>query len=300
MRKAPYKNQRGVTLIFVIVLLLVAGMVGSTFVSLLSGESLTAMGYSGSTEAFYVALGGLEVQQRVLSQNLEWYRSATDPVVAPMVNLGAGSFDVNTYLPATVLKSQIPTDISVAPIQAYTTDRYPNSGFLQIEEDINDQGEFIRYDGKSGDTFTGITRNVSIGGVQGETDAHAQGSSVYPVTTLSDRLGDLGSPCAPTASASFRIAAHPKFLEAGTLDIEGEEIFYSGSVSSGGVMTLTGVIRCQNLASSSHPSGRPVTPMQIDSDSTDYEAEIVSTGTRSNPLGAFYAAKRVLRRTVRR
>ncbi len=300
MQSPSYKNQSGASLIFVIVLLLMAGMVTATFVSLISSEGLTAMGHSGSSEAFYVAFGGIEVQQRVFSQNLEWYRSTTDPMVAPPVNLGAGSFGVNTYLPATVLNRQIPAANSVAPIQVYTTDRYPNSGFLQIEEGIDDEGEFIHYTGKRGDTFTGITRNVSIGGVQGAADDHPQGSIVYPVTVLSDRLNSLGSPCVPTVSASFRIVAHPKFLEAGTLDIEGEEIFYSGSVSSGGVMVLTGVIRCKNLVSSAHPAGRPVTPLQIESGQPSYEVEIVSTGTRSSALGARYAAKRVLRKTIRR
>ena len=233
--------------------------------------------------------GGIEYDQRSLAQNLEWYRSLTDPIAITTLNLGAGSFTVSSNLPATMLRNRIPTAASTAPIRVYTTNRFPVSGYLQIEDDITASAEFIQYTGISGDTFTGITRNVTIGTVTGTAGAHARGEIVYPVTTLVDNM-----PNNCTSIASLRVAYHPKFLGAGTLDVEGEELFYTGSSITGVNMTLTGVQRCQNgTVSSAHPPGRPVTPVLVDGVSPDYEAETFSTGTVS-------AAVRITKKTVQR
>jgi hypothetical protein len=81
--------------------------------------------------------------------------------------------------------------------------------------------------------------------------------------------------------------AHSKFLDAGTLDIEGEEFSYAGSSTSGGNLVLTGVQRCQNgTASAGHNVGVPVTPMLVDGVLPDAEAEISSTGTVDNAVRA--------------
>jgi hypothetical protein len=92
----------------------------------------------------------------------------------------------------------------------------------------------------------------------------------------------------------FRIAYHPKFLSAGTLDIEGEEISYTGSTAAAGNMTLTGVTRCAGLLGPlAHATGRPVTPVLVGGDSADYQVEIASTGTVGSTIR--YARKTVQR-----
>ena len=112
---------------------------------------------------------------------------------------------------------------------------------------------------------------------------------MYPVTTLSTAL-----PANCTTVASINLAAHPKFLGAGTIDIEGEELLYSGSSTSGGTLTVTGVLRCQNgTLAAAHAAGAFVTPMLVDGTPVDYEAEVISTGTLGN-------SQRFSRRSVQR
>jgi hypothetical protein len=116
---------------------------------------------------------------------------------------------------------------------------------------------------------------VTVGTVTGAAGNHPRGSTVYPVTTLVDAL--LNSCAAP---ASFRIAENTKFLRAGIVDIEGEEISYSGSSTAGGNRTLTGVQRCVGpTPGAAHAAGQPVTPVLNGGTSADVQSEIASTGT---------------------
>lgn len=272
--------------------MLILSVMGVTLISLVTTGSDVSINQLQSEQAFNVTEGGIEYEQRSLAQNLDWYRSVTDPMAITTRNLGAGSFTVSSNLPATMLRNRIPTAASTAPVRVYTTNRFPSSGYIQIEEDFTGNAEFIQYTNIVGDTFAGIiTRNVTIGGINnpGGASPHARGMLVYPVTTLIDNM-----PNNCTSIASLRVATHPKFLGAGTLDVEGEEITYTGSSVSGGNMTLTGVQRCQNgTASAAHPPGRPVTPVLVGGVSPDFEAETVSTGSVSS-------AVRVVRKTVQR
>ena len=98
--------------------------------------------------------------------------------------------------------------------------------------------------------------------------------------------------CAPIAS--IQVDANSKFLSAGTLDIEGEEIGYAGSSTTGGTMTLTGITRCLGLVTLvSHALGQPVTPVNVGGDSASYEVESVSVGTQGGNI-------RYARRTIQR
>jgi hypothetical protein len=112
---------------------------------------------------------------------------------------------------------------------------------------------------------------------------------VYPVTILRTAL-----PASCAAMASLQIDAHGKFLSAGTLDVEGEEIGYTGSSTAGGLATLTGITRCLGIVSAvGHAIGQPVTPLRESGDSGHFQVEISSTGT----LGANV---RYARRTIQR
>jgi hypothetical protein len=281
------KEQRGVSIIAAVFIIVILAFMGVIFVTLIGSGSLTAVNDLQSAQALSIAEGGVEFDQRSLAQNLDWYRSMADPIAVTTRSLGAGSFTVSTTLPATKLRRRLQAGDTTAVV--YSTGRFPGSGFLQIEDDITGNAEFVRYTGIAGNTFTGMTRNVTIGTVIGSAGPHSRGDRVYPVTTLIDAM-----PNDCNAMASLRVAAHSKLLGAGTLDVEGEEILYTGSRVSGGTMTLTGVSRCQNgTASALHPSGRPVTPLLDDGASPDAEAEIVSTGTAGS-------AVRVVNKTIQR
>lgn len=298
------KTERGIALIAAVFLIVVFGFLGVTVVSLVGTQGFSAMNEVKSDQAFFVAEGGTEFSQRFLAQNLQWYRSTVDPILIPATNLGAGSFNVSVNLPATMLRRRIPPGL--APISVYTAARFPSSGFLQIEDDMNPvtgAGEFISYNGiVGGNTFNVTGRGLTIGGVSSVSDAgdtHARGHHVYPVTTLEMPAPATGLLNNCTPLASITLASHPKFLGAGTIDIEGEEIGYTGLTVTGGTMTLTGVTRCQNgTASAAHNNGSPVTPLLAEGTLPDFEAEIISTGTVS--LAAVGNAARSVRKTVQR
>ena len=288
------KSQQGFLMIVAIVLLVVISFLAVTLSSMVAGNALSGANHFGSMQALFEADSGLEFEQRRWAQNQDWYRSATDPSssTAAAQTLGAGSFTVSSNLPATLLRTGLAA--SAVTINVYTTNRFPSSGILQIEEDFTAGAEFVSYTGMTGNTFTGVTRGATVGSVVSTAVPHQRSDTLYPVTTLVDALGAI---C--TGPTTFRIAAHPKFLTAGTLDIEGEEISYTGSSVSGGNMTLTGVTRCREIiapaipASAGHLAGRPVTPVLITGTSATQQVEMVSTGTLGNNV-------RIGRRTIQR
>lgn len=297
-------NQNGVSLVAAIFIIMVLAFMGVMFVSLINTSSFTAVNDMQSAQALYVAEGGVEYAQYSLAQNLDWYRSVSDPMTAPTsttLNLGAGSFSVVTHLPATMLRKRLPSG-EFNTITVYTTDGFPNTGTLQIDDDAGlGDGEFVSYTGKTATTFTTLTRQVAVGGILGQPkDNFARGIRVYPVATLSAGT-NLTNVCA-TIPNPFQISYNSKFLSAGTINVYdrttlvNEEITYTGSSlnTAGTIMTLTGVVRCWNLSPpATANAGDPVTPINVDGTPPDYEAEIVSAGT----VGS---AVRTVRKTVQR
>lgn len=282
------KRERGFLLIVAVLVLVVVAVAVAALGSMVSSDVKSSADTMGSVQAFYLAESGLEFEQRRWAQNLDWYRSATDPNPNPASaqTLGAGNFTVYTNLPATMLKARL--SAGATTITAYSTDRFPTSGVLQIEEELTATGEFVSYTGISANTFTGLARAQQVGSVTSSAGSHPRSHIVYPVTTLVDALNNNCNP------GSFRIAYHPKFLTAGTLDIEGEEISYTGSSVASGNMTLTGVTRCVgSVGPVAHAAGQPVTPVLWGGDSADYQVEMVSTGTVGSDI-------RYARRTAQR
>ena len=274
------KSQQGFLMIVAIVLLVVISFLAVTLSSMVAGNALSGANHFGSMQALFEADSGLEFEQRRWAQNQNWYRSATDPSssTAAAQTLGAGSFTVSSNLPATMLRNGLAP--AATTINVYTTNRFPAAGILQIDEDLTAGAEFLRYTGIVGNTFTGVTPAATVGTVASAAGSHQRSDTLYPVTTLVDALA---ASCA--APLTFRIAAHSKFLTAGTLDIEGEEISYTGSTVAGGNMTLTGVTRCRDTVAPAvpvpvaHAIGQPVTPVLTNGTSARYQVEMVSTGT---------------------
>ena len=284
-------SQSGVSIIAAIFIIVILAFMGVMFVSMITTGSFTSVSDLQALQSFSAADGGVEFEQRRLAQSLNWYRSASDPVSATSRSVGVGSFTVSSTIPASSLRRRLLASGNTTTVYAAAPARFPSAGFLQIEEDVAGSGEFVQYAGYAGNTFTGLTRARTIGTVATIAVDHARGSIVYPVTTLT-QPGGLASSCA--APTSFTIAEHPKFLGAGTIEIEGEEISYGGSSVSGGNMTLTGVQRCRGtIGPMAHAAGQPVTPLLVGGDTADVQSEVTSTGSAGSAI-------RVVKKTVQR
>lgn len=298
-----HRRQGGQLLVAAIVLLVVVAALVATMAVISASSGSAATDNLQSGQALFLAESGVEFEARNMAQNVDWYRSTADPITRLPQNFGQGSFTVQTSLPATLLRAR--ADLGSTTITVYSTSRFPTPGatpslticnpcFLQLDDDLSLSAEYVRYTGIVGNTFT-VVRNQPIGGHTGTQQARDRSTTVYPVTTLS-----VGLPQNCTPPANVQIVANSKFLDVGTLDIEGEEIAYKNSSTAGGVMTLTGITRCLDgttgppgNAPALHNAGAPVTPVLIGDDSKDYEAEVTSTGAVGN-------AKRTMNRVLTR
>ncbi len=283
------RPQAGFLTIVALLLMIVLVSMAIALGYLVGSSAFATANRAGAMQALFLAEGGLEAEQRRWAQNLNWYRSASDPnPAAPAAQaLGSGTFTVSTSLPATLLRTRLTA--AGTTINAYTTDRFPASGILQVDDDLASGGELVRYTGIAGNTFTGVTRAQGVGTVTSLAGAHQRSSAVYPVTILRTAMA---ASCTPLAS--IQVDAHGKFLGAGTLDIEGEEVGYGGSTTSGGTMTLTGITRCLGAVTSvAHAIGQPVTPVLQGGDSAGYQVELAASGSAGG-------ATRHARRTIMR
>ena len=298
------KRQRGFLLVVAIVLLVVGSMLAAAMAYMVATSGGSATDNLQSGQALFVAESGMEYERRCLAQNLEWYQSTTDPIAPNATGtcatatttqtLGSGTFTAYANVPATMLRKRIPDGASIADICAYTIDRFPASGKIQIEDDIAVSGEFVSYTAVNPSSatcgnrpaFTGIGRGVPVGTINSTAAAHARGSIVYPVTTL---VTALTSTVCTTVPNPFQITDNSKFLSAGTIVLDDglggnhEEIVYTGSSRSAGVMTLTGVTRCQDTGGVgpgvTWAANQPVTALLEGSVTASDEAEMVSVGT---------------------
>lgn len=292
-----HAHQRGYLMIAAVILIVIVAFLAVGLSTMLASNVSTTVSNLGSMQGAFQAEGGLEYEQRSLARNLDWYRSATDPMATTTLTIGADSVTVSTNLAATMLRRNLLAGVTVVCV--YSIARFPATGNLQVEDDVTlgSGGEYVTYTGTTSShascnnqpAFTGVSRGRTIGTVVTTDVIHARGDRVYPVTTLSTALT---ASC--TSPTTFQIVAHSKFLSAGTLDIEGEEIGYARSTTAAGVTTLTGVRRCLGLVGPvAHAAGQPVTPLLFGSNSGNYEAEAIATGS----VGA---AVREMRKTIQR
>jgi hypothetical protein len=280
-------NTRGVSLIAAVFLIVVLAFLGAAFVTMITSERLAAVNSVQSMQALSIAEGGVEFEQFALAKSIDWYRASTDPIAGDSLALGTGNFSATVRVPATALKRMLKSGDATATV--YTTAGFPASGSLQIGDDAKAGAEYVSYTVLNATALTLTARGQSIGGVATSAATFPRGTYVYPVSTLG---GALANSC--SSPASFTINANAKFLGAGTLDIEGEEIGYGGSSTSGGVTTLSGIRRCVGpTASASHAASKPVTPVLNGGASADMQSEVTSTGS----VGA---ALRAVKKTVQR
>src|SRR5581483_2001392 len=186
-------EEKGVSLIVVILLVLVLGVVSATMVSLVNTESFNAMNQSSSSQAFYLAEAGIEKALYQLNTGMGCSAlSVTD-------NLGSGSF-TNTGTqynpnPLTTLSAALPNSTATTTIQVVNNANYASHGMIQVDS------ELINYTGKSGATqLTGARR-----GVNGTTvAAHAIGATVLQGECLIRSIGTVANPI-PGIGATQRV-----------------------------------------------------------------------------------------------
>jgi len=100
------KQQRGFLLVVAIVLLVVGSMLAAAMAYMVATSGGSATDNLQSGQALFLAGSGGEFEARRMAQNLDWYRSTTDPFDLTTQNFGQGSFTVQTNLPATLLRAR--------------------------------------------------------------------------------------------------------------------------------------------------------------------------------------------------
>jgi hypothetical protein len=267
------RRQSGFLLIAAIVLVVVASMLAVTIAMIAASSGSSATDNLQSGQALFLADSGVEFEARRMAQNVDWYRSSTDPTTSSGAqSLGAGTFTTSSNLPATKLRRRV-VGASTA-VCAYTVDRFPTAGTIQIDDDVSTTAEFVSYTGTTASSaacgnlpaFTGIGRGASVGGVATVTQDHSRDDIAYPVTTLIDPLAASATCVAP---ATLRITDNTKFLNGGTISLDdgtnAEDISYTSSSRAGGVMTLRGLTRLLGVGCTNWLAGAPVRPQLANS-----------------------------------
>lgn len=145
------RNQHGISLIIVVILILVLGMVSAAMVSMVNTESLIALHQGESTEALYVAQAGIE-------KALYQFKTGINCTSLNAANtLSAGkSFTTtgtlfNTAAPS-VLTANITSTATTIPL--VSTAGYAPHGRVRIES------EEIEYTAVSGNSLIGAQRGI--------------------------------------------------------------------------------------------------------------------------------------------
>ncbi|MBI3392394.1 MAG: hypothetical protein HY039_04330 [Nitrospirae bacterium] len=211
-------SQRGGSIIAAVFLIIVIGFLGAIVVSLVSTQSFQSVGELKSTEALYIADGGIEYALKTgTNYNYSypvWSSRAGATVANPCpsasaIALGNGNFCVD---PPTVLTATIVAGAVTIPV--VSTTGFPASGILTIDS------EQIAYTGTTPTSFTGLVT----------TAGHNQDAAVYPATTLTVDPGAAGT--------TISVASTPGFLIPGIIKIDSEYIHCTGTTAA----TFTGCL----------------------------------------------------------
>jgi hypothetical protein len=192
------KNNRGVSIVAVVIMMLILAAMGTALVSLVGSENDASVKQMKSSQAQYIAEGGMEY---ILASPRVFPNYSTNGAA---VSLGAGSFQTDTpaYLTA-------PVSIGNTTITVNSTTGFANAGRIVIDSEV------IAYTGTTATTFTGAGPAAA---------AHASGNSVYPVTTVTADPGAGGTTIAANSTAGFVIA--------GVVKIGSEYIYCTGATGT--------------------------------------------------------------------
>jgi hypothetical protein len=264
-------DQRGVSLIAVIIIMLIMSVMGSVLLSMVGTENTSSVGQMRADQSFYIAEGGAEYGQRFMTDTTNWYFFTTDPFTI-VINqpLGAGTFTDVLNLPATALSRN--RGAGNTTLCVFTVNRFPIPATIQIDDEI------ITCPGTgacaSTPAFTGCTRGVP----PTVAAAHSIGTEVYPVATLSGAIS--------STATTITVDNTAKFLAAGTIQIGNP----GGAIENARYNDITatqflGVVRgVEGTPPAAWPGGTFVTPLQNTGAGVapDFQALVTSTGTVAN------------------
>jgi MSHA biogenesis protein MshP len=248
------KNQKGVSLIAAVFIIVIVAFMGVIFLTLFTSSSSTSINDLQSAQALYVAEGGKEY----ILENRSFPSYSTGGAT---VNLGSGNFKVSTptYLTADPGAAGVTINVQSAA-------NFPNAGRIVIDS------ELIDYTGKNALQFTGATRGV--GGTTAVSHPTAN-AAVYPVTTVTDNPLVAGS-------ATINVNSTLGFLIPGIIKIDEEYIYCTGTNTN---TQFTGCTRgYKGTTADSHPQLRNVFQYAITSTGTvtnanrQVETAVVGTG----------------------
>jgi hypothetical protein len=252
-------NRSGVSIIAVVFLIVVVAFLGVIVVSLFTTQSAQSVGELNSTQALFIADGGIEYIFR--NRAFPNYSMNTYPGGGGVssIALGNGIFQVTTPTFLTVQVNVGDTSVTVDS----------TSGFASPSGRIVIDSETLTYSAVGPTSFT-----LSAAA----TSSHAAGNAVYPVTTLNGAHNAITN--------TINVASTSGYLIPGVIKIDSECLHCTGT-SSGN--QFTGCTRgfknppCGPAAG--HPGGSNV-----------YQYVVTSTGSVSTIFGGM--AQRVVRVTV--
>ena len=203
-------NQKGVSLIAAIFIIVILGFMGVMFVSLIGTSTLTSVNDMQSMQALYVAEGGLERAVRFLdspildptSTNLDRRgacASVTGDVALTNVAHGPGQFTVTTeagspFYPAVATTLSAGITPLTTTINVNATAGYAPFGRIMIDR------ELIDYYGIIGNSFTGAVR----GRDGSQATVHANGTPVGQYQCTATSTGGIPTLAAPAAQRAVR------------------------------------------------------------------------------------------------
>jgi hypothetical protein len=276
-------NRSGVSIIAVVFLIVVVAFLGVIVVSLFVTQSSQSVGELNSTQALYIADGGIEYAFRAGTFPNYSYpvwssragASATNPCPSGTgIVLGQGEFCVD---PPTVLTGPIGTSVPVN-IPVVSTTGFPSAGLIRIDSEV------IQYTSTTATTFN-VPNIASYRGYAGTSAAaHTADAGVYPATTLGG--GALPNDCTALSSIPVNFDTS-EFLSSGVIKIDSEYFHYTGkSALAFGTGVAGSVTRC--FKGSTSTIHTPTTAV--------YQLWITSTGSVSTIFGG--TAQRVVRVTL--
>jgi hypothetical protein len=264
-------DQRGISIIAVVIMMLIMAVMGAVLISLVGTESTSSIGQMRGSQAFYIAEGGSEYGQRFMTDTANWYFFTADPyTIATNQPLGAGTFTDALNLPATALSRNIGSGNTT--ICVFSAARFPVPATVQINDEI------IACSGtgacSSTAAFTGCVRGGGLGATP-----HSIGTEVYPETTLSAAISN--------TATTVTVGSTAKFLAAGTVQIGNPGGAFENARYNGIDAThFYGVVRGVNgTGAAAWGAGIVVTPLQNTGalpPLRNFQALITSTGTVGN------------------
>ena len=258
------RNSRGVSLIFVVLILVIVGTVGAAFISIINTESFSALGASAGDRALGVANGGVEYI--LMNRPFPNYS-----LTGTSITLGDGSFTVDSpALTNAVVPGGAGVNIIVDSTNWFENNPAPGVGTVGII--IN--GEEIECASITPTTQFTTCNDFSGGPVTGGQPANTE---IYPVTHLNTGGGPLNTTDCPTVNSTRG------FLPLGIIRIENNEnVYYTGTTATMFTPCTRGY---GGTPASAHPDGRSV-------------LQYVITSTGTVPTSVIGNAQRVVRVTV--